>query len=58
MMLFKEWVAPGSQAVFMEEPGCSSTTPYAHEFTAMVMPMGTQIIVLHRGTFTAIRHML
>jgi len=33
MMLFKEWVTKPTKATFMDEPGCSSATPYAHEFT-------------------------
>lgn len=56
MMLFKEWVMPGSQAVFIEEPGCSSSTPYAHEFTATVTTDGHTIVVKYHGTFTAIRY--
>jgi hypothetical protein len=56
MMLFKEWVVPGESATFMEEPGCSSTEPYARQFTADVTLDATSITVLHRGTFTAIRY--
>jgi hypothetical protein len=56
MMLFKEWVVPGETATFMEEPGCSSTEPYARQFTADVTLDATSITVLHRGTFTAIRY--
>jgi hypothetical protein len=54
-MLFKEWVTPMTKATFMEEPGCSSATPYAHEFTATVQLMGNLVVVLSHGTFTAIR---
>jgi hypothetical protein len=56
MMLFKEWIVPGQTATFMEEPGCSSTEPYARQFTADVTLDATSITVLHRGTFTAIRY--
>ena len=56
MMLFKAWVTDGKTATFMEEPGCSSATPYAHEFTADVTLNGETIVVLHHGTFTAIRY--
>ncbi len=55
MMLFKGWVVPGVQAIFMDEPGCSSATPYAHEFMAMVTLDDHVIVVAHHGTFTAIR---
>jgi hypothetical protein len=54
MMLFKAWITPGMEATFMEEPGCSSATPYAHEFTSSVLLMGDMIVVSN-GTFTAIR---
>jgi hypothetical protein len=56
MMLFKEWVVQGQTATFMEEPGCSSSEPYARQFTADVTLDATSITVLHRGTFTAIRY--
>jgi hypothetical protein len=36
IVLFKEWVTPGVTARFLEEPGCSVSTPYAHEFTSDV----------------------
>jgi len=55
MMLFKDWTMPGAEATFIEEPGCSSATPYAHEFTATVTLDGETIVVTHHGTFTAIR---
>jgi hypothetical protein len=55
MMLFKAWVTLGVEATFMEEPGCSSATPYAHEFTSTVMVMGEMIVVGDHGTFIAIR---
>ena len=55
MMLFVAWTTPGAEATFMEEPGCSSTQPYAREFTATVTLTGQSIIVKSHGTFTAIR---
>jgi hypothetical protein len=56
MMLFEKWVDKPTKATFLEEPGCSSSTPYAHEFTATVMAMGNTIVVVNHGTFTAIRY--
>ena len=56
MMLFKEWTTPGVEATFMEEPGCSSTEPYARAFTAKVTLDATSITVSGHGTFTAIRY--
>jgi len=55
IMLFKAWVDKPTKATFLEEPGCSSSTPYAHQFTATVMAMGNTIVVVNHGTFTAIR---
>jgi MYXO-CTERM domain-containing protein len=53
VMLFKAWA--GQQATFIEEPGCSATPDYAHEFTSAVTLSGTQITVAYNGmTFTAI----
>ena len=55
VMLFKEWAGPGV-ATFIEEPGCSSGTPYAHEFTSSVSINGSSIHVSYNGmTFYAIR---
>jgi len=57
IMLFKAWVTPGSRATFIEEPGCSSSTPYAHEFTSDVTTSWQSIHVAWNGmTFTAIRY--
>lgn len=56
MMLLAEWTIAGVEATFIEEPGCSSATPYAHQFTAKVTLDGNSITVEHHGTFTAIRH--
>jgi hypothetical protein len=56
MMLFEKWVTPGKSAIFMEEPGCSSSEPYAHEFTSDVTISGVDITIAYEGsTFTAIR---
>jgi hypothetical protein len=56
IILFKEWVSAGHSAVFMEEPGCSSATPYAHEFTSDVSISGSEVYVDYEGaTFYAIR---
>lgn len=54
IMMFKEWTTKGTAATFMEEPGCSSATPYAHEFTANVTLSGQSVVVEYHGTFTAI----
>ena len=57
VMLFKAWVTPGQVATFIEEPGCSAATPYAHEFTSGVTISGSSIYVAYNGmTFTAIRY--
>jgi len=56
MMLFKEWITQPTKAAFIEEPGCSSATPYAHEFTATVMTAGMMVAIVGHGTFTAIRY--
>ena len=56
VMLFKSWVTPNAVATFIEEPGCSSSTPYAHEFTSNVSVSGDTIHVAYNGmTFYAIR---
>ena len=57
IVLFEKWITPGSKAVFMEEPGCSSSTPYAHEFTSAVTCSGNDVDIAYEGeTFTAIRY--
>lgn len=56
IMLFVEWTMPGAEAKFMEEPGCSSSEPYAREFTAPVTITGDSITVTGHGTFTSIRY--
>jgi hypothetical protein len=57
IVIFKQWVTPGSEAVFIEEPGCSSSMPYAHEFTSTVTCSGADVDIAYEGaTFTAIRY--
>ena len=57
VMLFKEWKDPGKSAVFIEEPGCSTTIDYAHEFTSNVTITNDQIHVAYVNmTFSAIRY--
>ena len=56
VMLFVAWTNPGSEATFMEETGCSSSTPYAVQVTAAVTVSGSSVTVQYRGTFTAIRY--
>jgi hypothetical protein len=57
VMLFKAWVTVGEEAIFLEEPGCSSSTPYAHQVTSSVTVSGQSIHVAYNGmTFTAIRY--
>jgi hypothetical protein len=57
IMLFKAWVTQGQVATFIEEPGCSAPTPYAHEFTSNVTLSGSSIYVPYNGmTFNAIRY--
>ncbi len=56
IILFKEWTNKGHTAVFMEEPGCSSSEPYAHEFTSNVSISGSEVYVAYEGeVFYAIR---
>ena len=57
IILFKQWVSVGHTAIFMEEPGCSSSEPYAHEFTSGVSISGSEVYVDYEGaTFYAIRY--
>jgi hypothetical protein len=57
VILFKNWVTHGSVATFIEEPGCSSSMPYAHEFTSNVSINGSSVYVSYEGkSFTAIRY--
>jgi hypothetical protein len=54
IVLFKEWVTKGSKAVFIEEPGCSTTPNYAHEFTASVTIAADGTMHIGSGTKTYI----
>lgn len=56
VMLFEAWTKPGMEAKFMEETGCSSSTPYAVEVTESVTISGSSVTVQYHGTFTAIRY--
>ena len=57
VMLFVKWIQANHEAEFIEEPGCSSSTPYAHRVTSHVELNGTSIHVDYNGmTFTAIRY--
>jgi hypothetical protein len=56
IVLFKQWTSAGRTAVFMEEPGCSSPQPYAHEFTSNVTISGDKVFIDYEGEwFYAIR---
>jgi hypothetical protein len=56
-VIFEKWITPGSEALFFEEPGCSSSTPYAHEFDSTVTCNGSSVDIAYEGdTFTAIRY--
>ncbi len=57
VMLFKRWVKKGHTAVFIEEPGCSASPNYAHQFTSDVSLSGGTISVSSKGeSFHAIRY--
>jgi hypothetical protein len=57
IVLFVKWTTKGSEAEFMEEPGCSANAPYAHSFTSSVMLSGSRIHIAYEGEdFTAIRY--
>jgi hypothetical protein len=56
IILFKQWVTKGKTALLMEEPGCSASPAYAHEFTSNLSISGDQVTVDAEGdTFYAIR---
>jgi len=56
IILFVNWVTPGSVGHFYEEPGCSSSTPYASAFTSSVSISGSTVYVSYLGmTMQAIR---
>lgn len=55
-MLFVAWTTDDmSEAQLMDEPGCSSSQPYAREITLGVSISGESVTVDGYGTFTAIR---
>ncbi len=56
VMLFEAWTQQGVEAKFLEETGCSSSTPYAVEVTESVSISGQTVTVQYHGTFTAIRY--
>jgi hypothetical protein len=57
IMLFVKWNVKGKRATFIEEPGCSGSIHWAHEFTSDVSISGSTIYVDESGkTFTAIRY--
>lgn len=57
VVLFKQWTVPGQTATFIEEPGCSVATPYAHEFTSDVSINGSDVYISYEGaSFTSIRY--
>ena len=55
IMLFVAWKSP-TEATFIDEPGCSSATPYAKQFDAAVTFSGNTIDVTSHGSYTAIRY--
>ncbi len=57
IILFVKWITKDKEAEFYEEPGRSSSIPYAHSFTSAVTVNGSSIYVSYEGmTFTAIRY--
>ena len=57
IILFKNWNTKGESATFIEEPGCSTSIPYAHEFTSDVSVNGSSVYVGYEGkSFTSIRY--
>jgi hypothetical protein len=55
IILFKQWVSVGRSAVLMEEPGCATSTPYAHEFTMGLSISGSLVTLADGEKFKAIR---
>ncbi|HEX4516007.1 MAG TPA: hypothetical protein VH054_20800 [Polyangiaceae bacterium] len=51
IILFSHWTTPGHDAVFLEEPGCSSSEPYAHSFTSHVVISGDKVYVDYEGAW-------
>lgn len=57
IMLFVGWIAQGSRATFIEEPGCATTITHAHQFDSDLSISGSSIYVNYVGmSFTAIRY--
>jgi hypothetical protein len=59
IMLFKQWVHAGTEAIFIQEPGCSAYPYHATETTASVIINGPSIqvpSVIDGAVFTAIRY--
>ncbi|MEO8798543.1 MAG: hypothetical protein ABI551_11720 [Polyangiaceae bacterium] len=57
IVLFKNWITPGTKALFIEEPGCGVSMPYAREFTSNVTCSGSDVQIAYEGeTFVAIRY--
>jgi hypothetical protein len=59
IMLFKQWVHAGTEAIFIQEPGCSAYPYHATETTADVTINGPSIrvpSVIDGAVFTAIRY--
>jgi hypothetical protein len=56
VMLFEEWTQVGSEAKFLEEPGCSASQPYAREVTVSVTTNGSTVSPAGYGDFIAIRY--
>jgi len=54
-MLFRSWIRQGSEALFLEEPGCSTSVNYARQVQASVQISGSSITVGGSGRYTAIR---
>jgi acylphosphatase len=57
IVLFVAWIDKGHSARFMEEPGCSASEPYAHEFTSDVTFKDGNVVIAYEGStpFTPIR---
>jgi len=55
VMLFSHWITPNRVAMFLEEPGCAGSTPFARNTQATVTIRGSSVNVGGKGTFTAVR---
>ncbi len=57
IILFKSWITKGQSAWLIEEPGCSGTVHYAHEFVGNLSINGSNVSVGgYSETFTSIRY--